>query len=807
MEPSVQQRSATTVRKTILSAAIVALIAGFAVRPSTAAAEDNIPHRIGLIDMADIFKKYTKFRDQRAKIQDQLIESDKESKLLMTKIQSLQDRIKKFVDDSPERNRLQNELVDTHARYKAYRQKQKIEFIGKESKLYKDIYLEVATAVRQYAEFYKYTLILRYNRHGVEDAKDPQAIISKMNRIVVYVKPGEDITQPVLDYLNKKYDPTGTIEARLKRREEGELNTARRPGANSSRRASVELTEHVLAAFYGLRVDNCLIQINGPESPGCDGSSQQFVDSLIDAEIVEQSAERQSMSIVAEIHIEGTGSDIGVQPLNRDVLSIGYELDYGDHSPIPLQRFNLEMTPEAFVSEIAFARTFVLESEVRALRSAGFGMRVTEKDLLVFQEDGNVLGNRLRAPDECARHKILDCLGDFALIGCDLYGHFNAYRSGHQLNRDVVRSGQQRYSTESGMSRLKTAVIGVGALGKHHARILSEHSDVELTAVVDTNAEMANTVAANCGCDALGDFRELFDRVDAVSIVVPTSAHLPVAREFLERGIPVLVEKPLAINVDQCRQLVELADAHETILQVGHIERFNPATEAAWALTGPPKYIRAERLSPYAFRSTDIGAVLDLMIHDIDLVLDLVRSPVAQVDAFGLCILGGHEDSVQARLTFENGCIADLTANRVHPTARRFMQILSLEGNVTVDFHSRDVTGYSPSDRLRYGPSPLELAARPGADITELKEQVFGSFLAVDRPAVPKTDALTAELDDFITSVRTGKSPRVDGQAGLRALEVAEAILERVAGHQWDGHTAGRIGPDPESGTPLRAVA
>lgn len=214
--------------------------------------------------------------------------------------------------------------------------------------------------------------------------------------------------------------------------------------------ATVELTEHVLAALYGLQIDNCLIQLDGPEPPGCDGSSQRFVDVLIDAQIVEQTAPRQSLAVEADFHVEENGCDIASKPLSRPALAIGYELDYRDHSPIPRQRFNIEITPDTFVSEIAFARTFVLESEVRALRSAGFGLRVTERDLLVFQENGEVLGNQLRTSDECARHKILDCLGDFALIGCDLYGHFNAFRSGHKLNRDVIKRLRQRQRAGTG---------------------------------------------------------------------------------------------------------------------------------------------------------------------------------------------------------------------------------------------------------------------------------------------------------------------------------------------------------------------
>jgi predicted dehydrogenase len=349
------------------------------------------------------------------------------------------------------------------------------------------------------------------------------------------------------------------------------------------------------------------------------------------------------------------------------------------------------------------------------------------------------------------------------------------------------------------MSELRVAVVGVGALGQHHARILSEMENVNLVAVVDTNLDIAKSVAEKCNCAALTDFRYLFDQIDAVPIVVPTSAHLAVAKEFLSRGIPVLVEKPLALNVAQSQELVSLAASKQTILQVGHIERFNPATETAWSMTGPAKYIRAERRSPYAFRSTDIGAVLDLMIHDIDLVLDLANSEVTHVNAFGMCLLGGDEDKVQARLTFANGCIADLIADRVNPTACRSMEILSLEGCVTVDFHARKVVGFSSTDRLKFGPSPLELAARPDADIPRLKEEIFGGFIDVQTPAVPQSDALTAELSHFTDCVRTGERPLVGGPEALQAMEVAERILKCVNAHRWDGDDFGPIGPHLKS--------
>ena len=201
--------------------------------------------------------------------------------------------------------------------------------------------------------------------------------------------------------------------------------------------AVVEMTEHVLAALYGLRIDNCLIQLNAPEPPGCDGSAQRFVDALLNAEIVEQHAPQMTFRVDREYRVAAGNSEVTARPLARDSLAIGYQLDYGPQSPIRPQILNVEITAETFVAELAFARTFVLESEVEALRAQGFGLRVTEKELLVFGPDG-VIGNRLRTPDECVRHKILDCLGDFALLGCDLFGQFNGYRSGHQLNRELI---------------------------------------------------------------------------------------------------------------------------------------------------------------------------------------------------------------------------------------------------------------------------------------------------------------------------------------------------------------------------------
>ncbi len=347
------------------------------------------------------------------------------------------------------------------------------------------------------------------------------------------------------------------------------------------------------------------------------------------------------------------------------------------------------------------------------------------------------------------------------------------------------------------MKQIKIAVIGVGALGRHHARILAGLSDVELVGVADTNQETGQRVAQDCGTRWFADYRAVLGEIDAVSVAVPTTAHLAVAGDCLTRGIPTLVEKPLALNATQGQLLVKQAEKTGAILQVGHVERFNPAMQTARPLIGPPKYIRGERLSPFSFRSTDIGVTLDLMIHDIDLVLDLAASPIASVEAFGLNILGNSEDAVQARLRFENGCVADLTANRVSLSVSRKMQVWSGSGFVGIDFGTRQVTTCAPSEALLYGTSPVERAQQPGADIEKLKADVFEHFIRVENPTVTPQDALTAELSGFVASVRTGKTPLVDGRTALKSLLVAEQILDSVAAHAWDGHSRGAVGPAP----------
>ncbi len=201
--------------------------------------------------------------------------------------------------------------------------------------------------------------------------------------------------------------------------------------------ARVELTEHVLAALAGLQIDNCVVEIDAPEVPGMDGSCREFVTALLAADLVEQDRPRARLEVDRQICVadDETEASVCIKPYHGRELALTYHLDYGRRSPIPPQMLTFQLTPETFVLEICDARTFVLESEVAALKAAGYGARVTPRDLLVFTADGGVLDNRLRMPDECVRHKILDCLGDLALLGCDLAGHVTAWRSGHRMNQ------------------------------------------------------------------------------------------------------------------------------------------------------------------------------------------------------------------------------------------------------------------------------------------------------------------------------------------------------------------------------------
>lgn len=346
------------------------------------------------------------------------------------------------------------------------------------------------------------------------------------------------------------------------------------------------------------------------------------------------------------------------------------------------------------------------------------------------------------------------------------------------------------------MNRLRMAVIGVGHLGQHHARILANMPDVELVGVVDANPEQARTIATRLGTSPYEHFDALLTRVDAVSVVTPTIYHHAVASAFLTAGVPVLVEKPVCRTVAEADELIALASAAGVPLQVGHIERFNPAFEELAKRPIRPKFVEAERHGPFTGRSVDIGAVLDLMIHDLDLLLALVGGPVARVSAVGAAVFGGHEDMVNARLEFTNGCVAHVTASRITRHPKRRLRVWAPEGYAGIDFVTRKLTLVQQSEELRqYGLRPEQLDSAAKA---RLKDEVFGRYLQVlNLDGDRKHDQLTAELRHFIDCVRTGKTPRVSGADGRDALELAERVLAALRAHEWEGRADGPHGPQP----------
>jgi predicted dehydrogenase len=343
------------------------------------------------------------------------------------------------------------------------------------------------------------------------------------------------------------------------------------------------------------------------------------------------------------------------------------------------------------------------------------------------------------------------------------------------------------------MTRLPVAVVGVGHLGQHHARILAGLPEVELVGVVDPRPAQAEAVAQRCGTRAFAHHVQLPPEVRAAVVAAPTGQHHAIARDLLGLGVALLVEKPLAADGAEADELVALAAERGAVLQVGHVERFNPAFEELQRRPLRPKFITCERCGGFTGRGTDVGVVLDLMIHDLDLVQALVQAPVVRVEALGVAVLGGHEDVAQARLTFASGCVADLTASRVHPSPRRRMQVWGPEGYAAVDFAARHLTLMQPGEALRRG--RLDSRRLDPATLAALQAGLFGRYLEVQELDGGAGDQLTRELHDFVAAVRTGRPPRVPGSAGRDALALAGRVLDSLRAHAWEGEAAGPAGP------------
>jgi predicted dehydrogenase len=319
--------------------------------------------------------------------------------------------------------------------------------------------------------------------------------------------------------------------------------------------------------------------------------------------------------------------------------------------------------------------------------------------------------------------------------------------------------------------KLRVAVIGVGHLGKHHARIVSSLPGVELVAVVDTNRARAAEIAAANGTRAVFDARELVGQVDAVTVAVPTELHRDVALPFLRSGIAVLVEKPIARSLAEADEMIDAAGDAGAILAVGHTERFNPALSAARPLITDPRFIEVHRLGTFPERSLDIDVVFDLMIHDLDVVLSIVASDVESVEAVGVPVITSRVDIANARLRFANGCIVNLTASRISRDRVRKIRFFQPSTYVSIDYATQKVEVY----RLVTGSKRLDADQDRPFDAAQDRPSIEGGEIEV-----PNEEPLKRELADFVEAISAKRAPTVTGEAGRRALALAQAITDKM---------------------------
>ena len=331
------------------------------------------------------------------------------------------------------------------------------------------------------------------------------------------------------------------------------------------------------------------------------------------------------------------------------------------------------------------------------------------------------------------------------------------------------------------MGKLRGAVIGVGHLGKEHARLCSALPDVELIGVVDVDKERGTKVAETYNTSYFDDYKDVLDKVDVVNVVVPTRKHFKIARDFLEKGVHVLIEKPMTGTVAEAKELIAISERKKVVLQPGYVERFNPAITAIQKYNVVPRFIEVHRLSPYTFRSDDIGVVLDIMVHDIDIILLLCKSKIKRVDAVGINVISDKEDIANARILFENNCVANITASRVSLKSMRKMRLFSEDMYISLDYQKRDAIICRKSPKLDVKSFDTHKGV---SSIADLKNFSFGDLLQREHIKMDNTDEpLRKELESFYACVKSGEEPTVSAMDGLNAVAAAESVLEEIKIH------------------------
>lgn len=309
------------------------------------------------------------------------------------------------------------------------------------------------------------------------------------------------------------------------------------------------------------------------------------------------------------------------------------------------------------------------------------------------------------------------------------------------------------------LKTIRVGVIGAGYLGRYHAEKYHGMDAADLVGIVDIDADRAKHIAARCRATAFTDFRDLIGKVDAVSIVTPTPLHFEIGKTMLEAGIHVLIEKPMTTVLEEAHALINLAEAKGLVLQVGHLERFNPAVVAVQDIVKKPMFIESHRLSIYQGRSTDVSVVLDLMIHDIDIILHFVGSDIESIHASGAAVVSEHCDIANARIAFQTGCVANITASRISTKSQRKIRLFQKNSYIAVDFAKREIMHIQQ---------------------TNLPNDALIPGMEVHQSCFPEGDALESELRSFVSAVGACRQPVVTGRMGYQALEVALNVMAQI---------------------------
>jgi predicted dehydrogenase len=334
-------------------------------------------------------------------------------------------------------------------------------------------------------------------------------------------------------------------------------------------------------------------------------------------------------------------------------------------------------------------------------------------------------------------------------------------------------------------TKIRTAVVGAGKMGAVHAKVYDSLPQSDLVAVVDTDIDKAKKLARKYKCSAFANCSGLLDKVKAVTIATPTASHYELAKLFIENGVAVMIEKPLAADVNQAREIVELAKNRSVVAAVGHSERCNPVVQAMKRLKIEPRFIEATRISPYPFRSTDIGVVLDVMIHDIDIILSLAGSEIAKVDAVGVSVIDEKEDICNARIVFENGCIANITASRLALKTERKVRVFSRQAYLSLNYLEKTGTIIkADTDNIELINKIRQL--KQGGKFDLLKTD-WTKLVHYEKLQIDDNEPLRLEQEVFLRAVANKASkPEVSAEEGLAAMECAEKILASVKEHKWE---------------------